>query len=146
MEPTPDPKKKTNLASIVGMIVGAGAIILVQQFFFKTPSYDEAMVRGASEINKTCPMMVDDETRLDNAAALPNNVFQYNYTLVNFEKATTDVADLEEKVRPSIIGSVKTNPSMKPQRDHGTTLQYTYKDKNGEFLFKVDVTPDLYKE
>ncbi len=34
----------------------------------------------ASEINKSCPMMIDKETQFDNALAMPGKVFQYNYT------------------------------------------------------------------
>jgi hypothetical protein len=37
---------------------------------------------AANELNKSCLMMVDQDTRLDNAVALPENVFQYNYTLI----------------------------------------------------------------
>ena len=41
------------------------------------------MMAAASEINKTCPIMVDQYTQLDNALALPDNSFQYNYTLID---------------------------------------------------------------
>lgn len=88
--------------------------------------------------------MVDQETRLDNAVALPENVFQYNYTLVNMEKASTDASQLENYLKPILINNVKSNPDMKINRDNKTTMGYYYKDKNGEFLFKVLVTPDLY--
>ena len=63
-------KKKTNIQTIVGLVAGAATLVLVQQFFFKAPSYDEQMMQAASEINKSCPIMVDQETRLDNTVAL----------------------------------------------------------------------------
>ena len=37
----------------------------------------------SDEINKTCPKMIDKETRLDNSVALSNRTIQYNYTLLN---------------------------------------------------------------
>lgn len=126
------------------MVVGVATFILVQQLFFKAPTYDEAMMQAASDINKSCPIMVDQETRLDNVVALPGNVFQYNYTLVNMEKAAIDIAALESQLKPILINNVKTNPDVKINRDHKTTMGYTYKDMNGEFLFKIMVTPDLY--
>ncbi|MCZ4410045.1 hypothetical protein O3Q51_14580 [Cryomorphaceae bacterium 1068] len=137
-------KKKLNIQTIVGLIAGGIIFILVQQFFFKPPSYDQVMMQAASEINKSCPIMVDQETRLDNAVALPENIFQYNYTLVNMEKATTDIGQLETYLRPTLINNVRTNPDMKINRDNETTMSYYYKDKHGEFLFKILVTPDLY--
>jgi hypothetical protein len=127
------------------MVVGAVTLVLVQQFFFKAPSYDEVMMQAASEINKSCPFMVDQETRLDNAVALPGNVFQYNYTLVNMEKATTDISQLENYLKPTLINNVKSNPDMKINRDNKTTMGYYYKDRDGAFLFKILVTPDLYE-
>jgi hypothetical protein len=139
-------KKKKNIQTIVGLIAGGVTLVLVQQFFFKAPTYDQVMMKAASEINKSCPMMVDQETRLDNSVALPDNIFQYNYTLVNMEKATTDISYLENYLRPTLINTVKTNPDMKINRDNKTTMGYYYKDKNGEFLFKILVTPDLYAD
>lgn len=139
-------KKNVNVTKIVGAITGGVVMILVQQFFFKGPTYDEAMMQAASELNKSCPIMIDQETRLDNTVALPGNVFQYNYTLVNMEKAAIDIALLENELTPRVINHVKTNPDMKIYRDHKTTMGYAYKDKNGEFLFKILITPDLYAE
>ena len=139
-------KKKNNIGAIVGLIVGGLTFVLVQQLFFKEPTYDELMMKAASEINKSCPIMVDHETRLDNAVALPENVFQYNYTLVNMEKAAIDVPRLENYLRPTLINNVKTNPDMKINRDNKTTMGYYYKDRHGEFLFKILITPDLYAD
>jgi hypothetical protein len=142
---SPD-KKKKNIQTVVGMITGALALVLVQHFFFKAPTYDQVMMKAASEINKSRPMMVDQDTRLDNAVALPANIFQYNYTLVNLEKAKTDVSQIENYLTPILINNVKTNPDMKINRDNKTTMGYYYKDRNGEFLFKILVTPELYTD
>jgi len=139
-------KKKKRIQTIVGMIAGGVTMVLVQQFFFKAPTYDQVMMKAASEINKSCPIMVDQETRLDNTVALPENIFQYNYTLVNMEKATADISQLETYLKPILINGVKTNPDMKVNRDNKTTMGYYYKDKNGEFLFKILVTPDTYTD
>ena len=89
--------------------------------------------------------MIDAETRLDNAIALPGNVFQYNYTLIHIEKATADPEEMRNLIGPTIINYVKTNPQMKPQRDLKTTINYYYKDKAGLFLLMISVTPDKYE-
>jgi len=84
MEPTNN--KKRNIGTVIGLAIGAIAFVLIQQLFFKAPSFDKVMMKAASELNKTCPIMVDKETRLDNAVSLPGQIFQYNYTLVNMGK------------------------------------------------------------
>jgi len=143
-------REKTNKRKIIlGIVVFAFAFGLsyfaVQPLFVKEPLFDKAMMKIASEINKSCPMMIDADTRLDNAVALPGNVFQYNYTLIHLEKATADPEEMRNLIGPTIINYVKTNPQMKPQRDLKTTINYYYKDKAGLFLLMISVTPDKYE-
>ena len=139
-------KKILNIQSIVGIIAGVGAMIFVQQFFFSAPTFDKAMMQAAGELNKSCPIMVDSETRLDNAVTLPENIFQYNYTLITAQKDSLNIEALQAYIEPRLINTVKTTPELKPYRDNKVTMAYQYKDKNGVFLFKVLVTPDKYKE
>ena len=104
------------------------------------------MMEAASELNKTCPIMVDKDTQLDNAVAMPDNVFQYNYTLVNLEKSQVNIDTVKKYIEPGLINSVKTNPDLKNYRDNKVTMAYSYKDKNGVFILKISVTPDLYTD
>ena len=143
------PIKKMDYKKLTGTIVGAitffVASFLVQQFLFKAPSFDKVMMKMASEINESCPIMVDSETRLDNAIALPSNVFQYNYTLINTEKESVDISALKDYLEPNITNFVRTNPDMKLQRDNRVTINYYYKDKHGNYLLTISVTPDQYE-
>jgi hypothetical protein len=144
MTPTnPSNKNKKILGTIVGFALGYFA---VQQIFFKTPPFDEVLMQSASELNKSCPMMVDGETRLDSATVFPGNAFQYNYTLVNLEKEEINPDTIRKYLEPGIINNVKTNRQMKIFRDHKTTIDYSYKDKNGVFVLKMSVTPDKYAD
>jgi hypothetical protein len=111
----------------------------------KTYNYDKAMLELASEINKSCPLMVDSITQLDNAMALPDNILQYNYTLVNMEKEKVDIVNSKNKIEPRIINNVRTIPDLQKLRDQKTTFNYLYKDKNGQYLFTISVTPDKYE-
>lgn len=135
---------------VFGIVIGIVAFVLcffaVQQLFFDAPGYNKELMKIASELNESCPIMVDSETRLDNSVTLPGDIFQYNYTLVNMEKATTDTLGMRNYLEPAILNLVKTNPQMEYQREHNITVNYFYKDKNGEFLLLISVTPDKYKE
>ncbi|MGV8880505.1 MAG: hypothetical protein ACOH2A_15920, partial [Sphingobacteriaceae bacterium] len=131
--------------TLAGIVVGIVAMVLVQQFFFKSPSFDQQMMQMASELNKTCPVMVDAETRLDNTVALPDKIFTYNYTLVNQVKDSINVEELKNYLTPLVTNNIKTNPDMKFYRDNKITLSYYYKDKQGVFLLNIDVTPDKYQ-
>ncbi len=138
---------KSNRKKIIGTIVGLVAFGLAYygaQQLFKAPTFDKAMMQAASELNKSCPIMVDQDTRLDNALALPENIFQYNYTLVNLDKSEVNIDTVKKYVEPGLINNVKTNPDLKTYRDNKVTMAYNYRDKNGVFILKINVTPDQY--
>lgn len=145
--------KKKSKKKLIGLIAGIitfiltffAAYFLVQQLFNKTPSFDKELMKVASEINKTCPIMIDSETRLDNIITVPPKVFQYNYTLINIEKVDIDTLTLKNYLEPNITNFVRTSPQMKYQRDNKVTINYSYKDKEGNYLFMVSVTPEQYE-
>jgi hypothetical protein len=112
---------------------------------FKKPDYNKAMMETASEINKSCPIMVDNATRLDNAVALPGNIFQYNYTLVNVIKDSVNINELKNYLEPTIINFVKSNPEMRTMRENKTTINYYYKDKTGIYLFTISIKPEQFR-
>lgn len=141
-----DKYKKNNIRTIAGLFVGVIVMFLVQQFLFKAPSFDKEMMKVASEFNKSCPIMVDQITRCDNTAALPDKVFLFNYTIITMTKDSMDVEGLKKNLEPLIINSIKTNPAMKYLRDNQVTISSCYKDRNGVFLFEISVTLDKYKK
>ena len=139
-------KSKKIIGTIVGILAFGLSYVAVQQLFFKPVTFDKAMMEAASELNKTCPVMVDEETRLDNAMALPDNIFQYNYTLINLDKSQVNIDTVKKYIEPGLINNVKTNPDLKVYRENKVTMAYNYKDKNGVFILKINVTPELYAE
>lgn len=147
-EPQYKTKEKGSKKKLIGIIVGAATFILmyfaVQQFLQSSFMHDQVMMKMASELNEVCPIMADKETRLDNAVALPENTFQYNYTLMNWEKDAMNIEDFENYMTPQVLNNIKTNPDMKLFREAKVKLAYNYKDKNGAFVTKITITPQQY--
>ena len=90
-------------------------------------------------------MMVDEETRLDKVTLPSKTVFQYNYTLINYEKTEIDTVKIKSNLEQNIIQLIKTNPQMEYQRQNNVTMNYIYNDKNGDYLMSLIVTPELYE-
>ncbi|MEZ0484745.1 hypothetical protein [Fibrella aquatica] len=101
---------------------------------------------AAREINSACPVQIDPATRLDSAQVLSGTELQFNYTLLTASRADFDVAALEATTKPGLIESVKTNTAMADLRDNSITMVYNYRDRNGEFLLKIPVTPLDYAQ
>ncbi len=137
---------KKRIGTIVAIIVLGLSYFAVQQLFFKEPSFDKEIEHASIELNKECPMMVDPNTRLDNAEALPGRKIKYNYTLVELEKSEINLDTVTKYVEPGIVNNIKTNQEMALYRDNNTTFIYNYKDKNGLFVYEFTVTPEMYKE
>tara|TARA_R110000868_G_scaffold4211_2_gene26431 strand:- start:36336 stop:36899 length:564 start_codon:yes stop_codon:yes gene_type:complete len=137
--------KKKILIAIVTIIAFCISYFGTQYLFSQKASFNEEMIDVASELNKNCPIMIDEETRLDNTVALTNTIFQYNYTLVHMVKSEVSTEELEAYIKPILINNIKSNPEMKLFRDHKVTLNYAYKDKNGVFVLQLKITPALYE-
>lgn len=136
--------KNTVLGYFVGVILFFGIAWAIENKFLNQGTIDAEMMKIANEVNKSCPFMIDRETRLDNMMTLPNNKIVYNYTLINMELESVDTFAMRDYLGPQILNQAKTNLQLKYQRDHKTTLLYAYKDKNGKHLIDVVVNPEDY--
>lgn len=144
LKPVKKNKSKFLLPTIAGIFSFFISFYAIDHFFFKTQSFDKVMMSIADEINKICPLMVDAETRLDNAIAIPPNSFQYNYTLINTTREMIDTLEMKKNLELYIINNIRTNPEMKLQREKKIDIIYYYKDKNGNYLFMICATPEKY--
>ena len=106
------------------------------------PAFDQTLVRIASDLNKSLPMMIDAETRLENVVAGPGRTVIYRYTLVNYTKAADfDPSDFAESVRPTAANQYRTSDGMRRFREGGVTMRYHYSDREGVFLTEVVIGP-----
>lgn len=139
---------RTNrIGPIIGAVVGIAIAVFGKHFFSgSTEGINNELITAAEEVNVTCPFMVDEVTRIDNAEALPDNAFQYNYTLVGVTVDSVDVAYFEDFMTPQIINQLRFDPDMKWFRDQGVTMVYSYKDMHGVFLTRLEFNKDQYSE
>ncbi len=145
------PKKKNKAGRIWMIVIFAFLLIIaagffaIQHFITSGGLFDKGMEMIANEMNKSCPVMVDNETRLDNVEIIPGNIFQFNYTLVNIENASIDTTQVKTYLEPLIIQNIKSSPQMTLQKERKTTMKFVYKDKNGDYLFQISVAPEKYR-
>jgi hypothetical protein len=139
-------KKRQKIGKWIGMAVGLIVGITVVQLLFKQPSFDKIMARSVEKLNKTCPVMVDDMTRLDSINVLPENAVQYNYTLLNMSRDSLDLKAFSDYMQPTLLNGVKTSPQLKIYRDHKTTFVYNYLDRNGESVGLIYITAEQYND
>ena len=139
-------KIKRNIISIIGLIISIVVFVVIKQAFLTAPSFDKVLKKDAEKINKSCPMMVDQTTRLDNAIALPNRTFQMNYTITTADKDLLDIEEFEKTMKPILLTGLKNNPDLKNIRGKNVTMVYNFNDCNDKFLCKLIFTADEYEK
>ena len=106
---------------------------------------DKQLKDGAIEVNRICPQMVDNETRLDSANSIQEKTFSYYYTLVNKTKKELDIGAIRHYLTPQLVQNIRTNEQLRFMRDNQVTMVYNYYDKNKIMLLDIYVTPYDYK-
>jgi len=131
------------------MWVAAGVIVTylvwwVAPSYFKKeedPRSQEYLSRIAAEINRSVPVMIDQETELMPVAGAPGMLI-YNYRLVGYSVTKLDhqkfAAGAKQRVTQGACGRPETRDEFLKK---GVTLRYSYFDKDKQHIATVDVTP-----
>jgi hypothetical protein len=120
-------------------------LLLGAYFMLRIPSFKNELEDTSAALNKTCPMMADENTRLDNTEVVDGNKFQYNYSLVNFLKDSIDIEVMRSGFEPAMIDNCRKNPELELFRKNKITFIYSFKDKLGAFVTKIFVRPEQYQ-
>ncbi len=109
-------------------------------------NFDMKLKFAAAGINKTCPKMIDNQTRLDSVTVRPHKEMVYHYTLIKIIKNRFDVDAFEGYMKPIMQNQIRTNEGLKTYRDNKAVMTYDYKDKDGKPLVEMVFTSETYKE
>jgi len=140
--------KKVSVSSVIlwGMVFVIGAYFVylaVPDWLEKEadPRSQEFLGKIAAEINRSIPVMIDQETELMPAVGAPGMLI-YNYRLVNVLVAQVDhnkfAAGAKERLKQSACNRPETRDNFLKK---GVTLRYSYFDKDKQHIATVDVTP-----
>jgi len=127
----------------VGVLAGYLVWWLAANYFQKEedPRSQEYLSRIAAEINRSVPVMIDQETELMPVAGAPGMLI-YNYRLVNYSVTKLDhkkfAAGAKQRVTQGACGRPETRDEFLKK---GVTLRYSYFDKEKQHIATVDVTP-----
>jgi len=133
------------LIIIGGILLCCIILVSAKVFLFKTSSPDKDILKFVKEMNKTCPTMVDPETRLDKVSALAEKSLQFDYTLIYRYKDSVAIGNLRQYMEPVILNKIKTSPALSRYLSKNLTWIYSYNDRNGNFIFKITYTPEQFK-
>ena len=133
-------KMFSNVAIVLSLIVSI--------YYFSSCSkgavVDKIIEKTAEVANKSCPMALDSQTRLDSVTHPAPYTLGYFMTLLNIQKDSLTVQP--DAVEAKLVQVVKTNPQLEALRKLNVFFNYVYFDKNGDLAFKIVITPDQYNK
>lgn len=74
--------------------------------------------------------------------ARPGKCLTYCYTLKNVSKSEINPGEVTAKIKPKLLLNYRTSPDMKLFRENRVTLRFMFKDKVGETVTLIEVSPD----
>lgn len=133
------PKNQLLVQILIFGIVFVIAFFGTRMLFFGSNA-DSELQQVSDEMNKTMPILVDSETRLDKSS-VSGDTLQYHYTLVNVtkENPSRDLTEAKAFMTSNASKNLEQSAEMKLYREKSVPLQYIYNDKNGKLLFDFTV-------
>ena len=104
----------------------------------------EVLQGFADEVNKTCPQILDEQTRLNRAVAGPGRKFTYMYTITGVEQL--DKNDFINAMRPNLLENSQYSDEMESFRQMGAEIKWVYSQENGDEFAHITISPDEFSK
>ncbi|TAE80146.1 MAG: hypothetical protein EAY81_10715, partial [Bacteroidetes bacterium] len=105
--------------------VGFGLYYAVVKEELKTVVAKEQLLLSVQKTNQECPVMIDDETRLEGVMYhSEQHELEHRYTMVNMLADGYDAASVQEGVEEAIISNIKSDQSLAFAKANKVTFTY----------------------
>lgn len=105
----------------------------------------KTLATATAKLNKGCPEMVDEDTRLDSVFLTQEGHLSYNYTLIKQDKSSINETALTAYLIPLILDNVHFNRDLKMHRDSSIIMDFNYRDRDGELITEFSLGPEKYR-
>lgn len=106
----------------------------------------EEIEKVVNDINKHCPIQIDQTTRLDGCESLPNNTFRFDFTFLFIDATKIDAVEFRTQMRDILLYNIQCNPQMGPLKENHATFRYYCVDENKNSLGNLTITPADYSK
>jgi hypothetical protein len=125
------------------MLVGYVVWRAAPEYFkmWEDPRSQAHLSKVAAELNRSVPVMIDQETELLPSQGL-DGMFIYNYRLVSYSAAQIDAKKFAAGAKQRLVQrACHTSETRDDFLKKGITLRYSYHDKDKQPIAAVDVAP-----
>lgn len=94
---------------------------------------------AAKEFNEKCPIMLDEETRLDKATVGPGPRAVYHHTFPKYNSNEIDPSIIRSDLRAEVMQKVCSNEKMKKSLQYGGIYVYSYYGKDAVEIARFEI-------
>ena len=124
-----------NMADMVGALAGGATDE------GSSRNLDKTLENLSAHMNRTTPVMLDADTRLDSVTAEPGQRLSYHYTLTSVQSKDIKRAEFQKLIRAPLQAKLCESSEMRGFLKHGITISYTYRSADGHNLGAARFTP-----
>lgn len=117
------------------LIVFMFSVILFGSCGSNESNVERAVRKVAEDLNKTCPKLVDEATRLDKVEIDEDGYFHYTFTFPSKSIDDFNVSEFKDIQKRKLNKMYNSNEKFELYRQNDIFLKYSYFDKN-----KVQIT------
>lgn len=105
----------------------------------------ERLSQMAKELNESTPVMLDSNTRFDEATVTKENLFRYRYTVLNTHNPDSLLSDRLQTLTDNIRIMFSTNDELAIFRENNVVLEYIYNDEQQQTIRTITIKPEDYQ-
>lgn len=94
---------------------------------------------AAKELNQKCPMMLDEETRIDKVTVGPGARIVYHHTLPKYNSDEIDADSIRTNLRAEVLQKVCSNEKMRKSIEYGGIYVYSYYGKDAIEIAQFEI-------
>ncbi|MGL5793323.1 MAG: hypothetical protein ACRC06_02770 [Waterburya sp.] len=102
---------------------------------------EDFLVLTADMMNKSLPLMLDQDTRWDSSSAGPGKTLNYNYTLVNYSASQIDKTKFTKNNHQLLTQMICDEPATQIFPQGGVLLNFNYYDNINKLIANVKLEP-----
>ncbi|HBT85358.1 MAG: hypothetical protein PHO13_01505 [Fermentimonas sp.] len=124
-------------------------VVFISIFIIQCGSDEKAINKKlsqmAADLNVSAPVMLDQYTRFDFAEVDDDNVFRYNYTVLNSSNPDSLIQIVSANLKENIKREFSTNPQLLFFKENNVRLEYVYKDEGNQVVSLLHINPEDYQ-
>jgi hypothetical protein len=97
-------------------------------------SLDQTLANVSAYLNRSAPLTLDADTRLDRVTSGPGHRLSYHYTLMSVQSKAFKRAEFQKLIREPLQAKLCGSKEMRSFLVRGVTISYDYLGKDGNRL------------